>query len=99
MIESRPASALLVLQTFNVRHPLRTRTRDVVIRNREDTSATENAGGYTDLEVLEVIDPGRATRIRLRQARCVCPPLAVNIKLTQQHICSTVSGAHPISVT
>ncbi|CAN0055726.1 unnamed protein product [Scytosiphon promiscuus] len=43
--------------------------REALVRNREDTGATEHVGGYTDLEVLEVIDPGRAARIRLRQAR------------------------------
>ena len=38
------------------------------MRNRQTTDA-ETRGGYTDLEVLEVIDPARAARIRLRQAR------------------------------
>ncbi|CAN0184109.1 unnamed protein product [Pylaiella littoralis] len=42
--------------------------RDGVVRNREHTDATAT-GGYTDLEVLEVINPGKAARIRLRQAR------------------------------
>ncbi len=44
------------------------RTREAVVRNRQTTDP-EHGGGYTDLEVLEVIDPARAARIRLRQAR------------------------------
>lgn len=39
-----------------------------MVRNRAATDA-EKGGGYTDLEVLEVINPGKAARIRLRQAR------------------------------
>lgn len=42
--------------------------REAVVRNRQ---ATDDGGGYTDLEVLEVIDPGRAARIRIRQTRWV----------------------------
>eukprot|EP00903_Cladosiphon_okamuranus_P017392 g16020.t2 len=42
--------------------------RKAMVRNRKGTDA-ECRGGYTDLEVLEVINPGKAARIRLRQAR------------------------------
>lgn len=45
--------------------------REAVVRNRRATEDGEMVGGYTDLEVLEVIDPGRAARIRIRQTRCV----------------------------
>ena len=48
--------------------------RNAVIRNRGTPSNVDDQGGrggYTDLEVLEVLDPARAARIRLRQARCV----------------------------
>ncbi|CAM9355835.1 unnamed protein product [Ectocarpus fasciculatus] len=43
--------------------------REAVVRNRQATEDGEMVGGYTDLEVLEVIDPGRAARIRIRQTR------------------------------
>lgn len=42
--------------------------REAIVRNRAATEADEG-GGYTDLEVLEVINPGKAARIRLRQTR------------------------------
>ena len=49
--------------------------RDALLQQRT-TGCTAEAdgerGGYTDLEVLEVLEPARAARIRLRQARCVC---------------------------
>lgn len=48
--------------------------RKGIVRNRANTGARdengEERGGYTDLEVLEVLDPAHAARVRLRQARC-----------------------------
>ncbi|CAM9387818.1 unnamed protein product, partial [Ectocarpus sp. 8 AP-2014] len=41
--------------------------REAVVRNRQATDDGGMGGGYTDLEVLDVIDPGRAARIRIRQ--------------------------------
>ncbi|CAM9478757.1 unnamed protein product [Ectocarpus sp. 4 AP-2014] len=43
--------------------------REAVVRNRQATDDGGIGGGYTDLEVLDVIDPGRAARIRIRQTR------------------------------
>ena len=47
--------------------------RDALLQQRTATAGTPEAdigrGGYTDLEVLDVLDPARAARIRLRQAR------------------------------
>lgn len=51
--------------------PLDTR-RGAIIRNRagpSDGKYDERGTGYTDLEVIDVLDPERAARIRLRQAR------------------------------
>ena len=42
--------------------------REAIVRNRAATDG-EDRGGYTDLEVLELINPGKAARIRIRQAR------------------------------
>eukprot|EP00752_Nemacystus_decipiens_P007697 g6880.t1 len=42
--------------------------REAVVRNRTAKDG-EEGGGYTDLEVLEVLNPGKAARIRIRQAR------------------------------
>ncbi|CAB1116155.1 unnamed protein product [Ectocarpus sp. CCAP 1310/34] len=43
--------------------------REAVVRNRQAADDGGTGGGYTDLEVLDVIDPGRAARIRIRQTR------------------------------
>lgn len=51
--------------------------RAAIVRNRNALGGfgggdeDGSLGGYTDLEVLEVLDPPRAERIRCRQARCV----------------------------
>lgn len=39
-------------------------------RSPGDDRGGEERGGYTDLEVLEVLDPVKAARIHLRNARC-----------------------------
>lgn len=47
--------------------------RGAIIRNRpgpgDGKNDGEGTGSYMDLEVLEVLDPAHAARIRLRQAR------------------------------
>lgn len=50
------------------------RRRDAVVRERrgpivQESELEDSRGGYTDLEVLELLDPPRAARMRLRIAR------------------------------
>lgn len=66
---SRLAAGVRIPQTTQTKLGVRFfARREAVVRNRKAKDANKG-GGYTDLEVLEVLNPGKAARIRLRQAR------------------------------